>query len=277
MDALCPLGFLQKTDSIYNLTPVSETYLVRGKETFYGDWTLKTQIAWQIRNQSTTAIKTGHAIGGDFSEPDKEDDWVMGYSRAILNWRKGAKDALERWQKLGVNKKNYHSPNILDIACGSGIKSLAIAKENRNATVTLLDSPKMLELACRVADRMGVRDQVELSPGNLPKLEIEKGKYDIIHCGLILYYFRGQNLLNILRNAYDGLKPDGILVINEYLADENRSENEIALLVAYQLLLFAPDSQVRSFSDYKKILEGFGYTEITFHDGALLTARKQKL
>jgi len=44
MDALCPLGFLQKADSIYNLTPASETYLVRGKETFYGDWTLKTQI-----------------------------------------------------------------------------------------------------------------------------------------------------------------------------------------------------------------------------------------
>ena len=105
MDALCPLGFLQKTDSIYNLTPVSETYLVRGKETYYGDWTLKTQIAWQIRNQSTTAIKTGHAIGGDFSEPDKEDDWVMGYSRAILNWRKGAKDALERWQILAMSHR----------------------------------------------------------------------------------------------------------------------------------------------------------------------------
>jgi len=181
---------------------------------------------------------------------------------------------LERWKKLGVNKRNYHSPNILDIACGSGIKSLAIAQENRNATVTLLDSPKMLELACRVADRMGVRDQIELSPGNLPKLEIEKSKFDIIHCGLILYYFKGQNLLNILRNVYDGLKPNGILVINEYLADENRSENETALLVAYQLLLFAPDSEVRSFNDYKKILEGIGFTEITFHDGTVLTAKK---
>jgi SAM-dependent methyltransferase len=121
---------------------------------------------------------------------------------------------------------------------------------------------------------MGVRKQIELCPGDIANAEIEKEGFDIIHFGLILYYYRDQRLIDILQRAYSGLKPGGMLVINEYFADENRCENETALLVAYQLLLFAPDSEVRSFRDYEKILESVGYSNILLHGETLLTARK---
>jgi ubiquinone/menaquinone biosynthesis C-methylase UbiE len=274
LDALCPLGFLKKSGSSYELTAVSETYFVRGKETFYGDWTLRTQIAWQTRSQSAGAVRTGHAVGGDYSNPDKEDEWVMDYSPALLRWRKAADTALNRWHSLGIDNLGCPAPRILDVACGSGVKTMAIAIENKNARITLLDSPKMLELASRLADIMGVRKQIELCPGDLVNTEIEKEGFDIIHFGLILYYYREQRLIDILQRAYSGLKPGGMLVINEYFADENRCENETALLVAYQLLLFAPNSEVRSFRDYEKILESVGYSNISLHGDTLLTARK---
>jgi SAM-dependent methyltransferase len=274
LDALCPLGFLRKTRSTYELTPVSETYFVRGKETFYGDWTLRTQIAWQTRGQSAKAVKTGRAVGGDYSDPDKEDEWVMDYSPALLRWRKAADTALKRWHSIGINDMGCPAPRILDVACGSGIKTMAIGLENKDARIALLDSPRMLQLACRLADIMGVRQQIELCPGDLTSTEIEKRGFDIIHFGLILYYYRKQRLCDILQRAYDGLKPGGMLVINEYFADENRCENETALLVSYQLLLFAPDSEVRTFADYRKILEGIGYTNVSHPDDTLLTARK---
>ena len=274
LDALCPLGFLQKSNSTYRLTPVSETYFVRGKETFYGDWTLRTQIAWPTRIQSTVAVRTGQAVGGDYSNPDKEDEWVMDYSSALLRWRKTADMVLKRWHSLGVDDTNYPNPRILDVACGSGVKTLSIGLENKNARIALLDSPKMLQLASRLADIMGVRKQIELCPGDIANAEIEKEGFDIIHFGLILYYYRDQRLIDILQRAYSGLKPGGMLVINEYFADENRCENETALLVAYQLLLFAPDSEVRSFRDYEKILESVGYSNILLHGETLLTARK---
>jgi hypothetical protein len=121
---------------------------------------------------------------------------------------------------------------------------------------------------------MGVRKQIELCPGDLADVEIEKERFDIIHFGLILYYYREQRLFDILKRAYTGLKSGGMLVINEYLADENRCENETALLVSYQLLLFAPDSEVRSFNDYRKILEAVGFSNISLLDDTLLTARK---
>ena len=36
LDALCPMGFLAKTSGEYVLTPVSEKFLVRDAETYYG-------------------------------------------------------------------------------------------------------------------------------------------------------------------------------------------------------------------------------------------------
>jgi ubiquinone/menaquinone biosynthesis C-methylase UbiE len=274
LDALCPLGFLQKTSSTYGLTPVSETYFVRGKETFYGDWILRTQFAWQTRSQSADAVRKGQAVGGDYSNPDKEDEWVMDYSPALLRWRKAAATALKRWHSLGIDDTGCPAPRILDVACGSGVKTMAIGLENKNARIALLDSPKMLRLACRLADIMGVRKQIELCPGDLANAEIEKEGFDIIHFGLILYYYRDHMLLDILQRAYEGLKHGGTLVINEYFADENRCENETALLVSYQLLLFAPNSEVRSFIDYRKILETVGYSDVELHNDTLLTAKK---
>jgi len=37
LDALCPLGFLRKSQGVYSLTPTAEAFLVRGKPTYCVD------------------------------------------------------------------------------------------------------------------------------------------------------------------------------------------------------------------------------------------------
>jgi len=274
MDALCPLGLLTKSKNGYNLTATTETYLVRGKSTFYGDWTLRTQIAWQVRNQSAEAVRTGRAVGGDYSLSDKNDEWVMDYSPALLNWPERAEMAREMWDKLDVGKEMYPALRILDAACGHGIKNFVLAQADDGVRVTAVDFPKMLELTAEIADQMGVRHQVEFISGDVSVMEFGVDEYDVIQFGLILYYFKGKRLESILRSARKALKPGGMLVINEPIADEEHCESEAALLAAYQLLLFAPDSQVRTFLEYKQILENVGFVGVFSRDETLVTAMK---
>ncbi|MBU7018062.1 MAG: hypothetical protein HXS44_11185 [Theionarchaea archaeon] len=54
LDALCPLGLLSKSHNEYFLTPPSEAFLVCDNPTYYGDWCLKTRIAWDIRGVTVT-------------------------------------------------------------------------------------------------------------------------------------------------------------------------------------------------------------------------------
>jgi hypothetical protein len=60
--------------------------LVRDKPTFYGDWTLRTQLAWDVGMRSTEAIRTGEAIGGDYPDPSKDSEWAMDHAPALLTW-----------------------------------------------------------------------------------------------------------------------------------------------------------------------------------------------
>jgi hypothetical protein len=59
LDALCPLGLLSRSGREYLLTPTSDAYLVRGRPTFYGDWCLETQFAWDVRSRAADAVRTG--------------------------------------------------------------------------------------------------------------------------------------------------------------------------------------------------------------------------
>ena len=274
LEALCPIGFLSKIDGQYYLTPVSQTYLVRGKDTFYGDWCLQSQIAWDARVRAAEAVRKGIAVGGDFANVTTEDLWLQDYAAALVTWPRSIEFALKRWEELGISKDIKRPLYILDVAAGAGVKSYALAQIAPDVRVTVLDFPKMINLAIRVARLMKVEKQVTFLPGDILTTDFGKGKYDIITFGSVLYFFDSEQLNNILTKSFNALKPGGMIVISETVADEERCQNEIALMVAFQLLLFLPRSQVRTFSEYTEALELCGFSRVTQHNETLISAVK---
>jgi ubiquinone/menaquinone biosynthesis C-methylase UbiE len=274
LDALCPLGLLSKSGGNYFLTPTSEAFLVRGKPTYYGDFCLQTQLAWEVRRRVAKGIKTGMAVGIDTSRPDSEDLWAQNMATAILTWPQWAERAREMWETLGVNKETKTGLRILDVACGRGVKSLVLAQADRDVHVTALDFPKVLEVTAKVAEAMGVTKQITLRKGDILTAGLGAEEFDTALFGAILYYFNPKQVVEILGRAHKALKPGGLLVINSYIADEERCKAEEALMVAFQLFLFAPQSEVYTFSEYKGFLEEVGFTNVTQHSDMLISAKK---
>jgi hypothetical protein len=93
---------------------------------------------------------------------------------------------------------------------------------------------------------------------------------------LILYFFNSDQVRNILQRAYRALKPGGLVVINSGIADEERCQNEYALMVAFQLFIFCPESEVYTFSEYKELLVQAGFSNVIRHSDTLVSARKQQ-
>jgi hypothetical protein len=67
LDALCSLKLLRKQKGDYFLTPVSESFLVRGKPAYYGEWCLRTQLAFDTRSRVADGIRTGRVVDIDAS------------------------------------------------------------------------------------------------------------------------------------------------------------------------------------------------------------------
>jgi len=270
LDALCPLGLLHKDQGIYCLTPTSEAFLVRGKPTWSADAYL---VIWRDRDKLMQAVRMGTATL-DIPRLTAEDLWANWAAPALLTWPRSAETARERWTQLGITEDTRPGWLVLDVACGSGVGSFVLAQADPTTRVFALDFPKVLAIAFQVAEMMGIREQVNFCPGNLLLDEFPDEQFDVVLFGAILYYFKSDDVTAILRKAYHALKSDGLVVIRSLIADEERCQNEKALLVALEIFHDAPHGEVYTFSEYKGILETEGFTDVTQRGEFLISAKK---
>jgi len=270
LDALCPLELLQKSDGVYVLTPTSEAYLVRGAPTCCAD----IYLAWfQSRERFADCVRTGKpAI--DLTAHEAENLWVSYVAPYLVLWPDLAEVARTRWDAVGVNAESITSAHILDVACGSGVKSFVLAQADPAVRVTVIDSPKVLEVTARIAEAMGVAAQVTYLSGDVLTIDLGTEQFDIVLLGNILHYFPPSEMQAILRKAHQALKPRGLVAIDDGVADEERCQAEHVLLAAVEMVNSAPYAEFHTFSEYKEFLESVGFTQVTLHGERPVSARK---
>ena len=198
----------------------------------------------------------------------------MDFGPALLNWPAQLEDCTRMWRAAGILPLPHGRYNILEVACGPGLKSLSLARSNAEVRVTLNDFPEVLKLSRRITVEAGLTSQVYPLPGSIEEVDLPDARFDLIICGAIMYYFSGERLRVLLSRLSKAMKQGGMLVIQEPLADERKCEAEMALMAAFQLLLFAPDSQVRSFNEYAGILEKAGFQQAELILENMIRARK---
>jgi ubiquinone/menaquinone biosynthesis C-methylase UbiE len=270
LDVLCPLGLLRKTQGVYSLTPTSEAFLVRGKPTCCADAYL---VIWRDRDKLMQAVRTGTATL-DIQCPEAEEMWANYAAADLLTWSQSAVTAHERWTQLGITQDTSAGWLVLDAACGSGVGSFVLAQADPNTRVIALDFAKVMAITSQVAEMMGVHEQVSYHPGNLLTDEFPDEPFDVVLFGAILYYFKPEDVIAVLQKALNALKSDGLVVIRSLIADEERCQNEMALVLALEFLHDTPDGEVYTFSEYKGFLETVGFTDVTQWGDFLISAKK---
>jgi SAM-dependent methyltransferase len=274
LDGLCSLKLLRKRKSDYLLMPVSESFLVRGKPAYYGEWCLRTQLAFDIRSRVADGIRTGSVVGIDASQSSSGKLWKSDTSRALYTWLLEAIQARQMWRTLGITRRRKPSPRILDIACGSGVNSFVLAQADPGARVTVFDFPNVLEVTRQVAEAMDVARQVEFQSGDVLTSDFGTDGFDIVLLGKILYYFDADHAIEILRRVHAALKKDGLIVISTYIGDDRSCRDERASTAALQLFIFAPQSRIYTFSEYRDLLSRAGFRGVSRHTETLITGTK---
>jgi ubiquinone/menaquinone biosynthesis C-methylase UbiE len=109
--------------------------------------------------------------------------------------------------------KNIPSaPKILDIGCGRGMQTIALAKLS-NGTVTALDNHQpFLDMLTRDAKKEGVEHRIICTNQSMLKMNFDEMSFDIIWSEGALYHLGFEKGLDKLYNL---LKKDGYLVFSE--------------------------------------------------------------
>lgn len=263
LDALAALGLLERRDG-YQLTPMSESFLVPGRPTYLGDmvkilagpwaWTGFPRLAEAVRQGATLTERPWETPGHEFWETFSPSS--VG---AISGPGSQALAALiEPWAA------GRESLAILDVACGSGLFSLTSAARLPQAHVTLLDSPEVLDLTKGTIEQLGLADRTAFIAGDAFEVPLD-GPYDLIIVSHLFHHFSEERCAVLLARLRDVLAPGGRLVIHEFISGADPAETPFPYLFSVIMLTSTHEGEAYSLDTYERLLRDAGFSAPTVH------------
>ena len=260
LDALCGMGLLDKDSKGYCLTPLSDFYLVKGKSTYMGDVRMA-QLTWEHQGSLADAIrKRKRPIVKNWTDSEMETVWA-GHS---IPFRLSPDRYMEYyetfWSVLGFEENL--SITVLDVACGPGAETFCLALQNPSSTITLQDWPTVLEEGARIAEKLGVTNQVSYLPGDWELADFGENCYDVVLLGSIAHFYGPEVVDKLFSKAGKALQPGGTVIVSGPLPDESRCREEFPLVSAVWLYATSEEGTMYTFSEYRDFLKNTGFENI---------------
>ncbi|MBI4558484.1 MAG: methyltransferase [Candidatus Hydrogenedentes bacterium] len=252
LNGLVALGLVAKTGETYRNTPMASACLVPGRPGYQGhiiSHNRNTAVLWARLDES---LRTGAAVSGrDERTPEELRAFILGMSDI-------AKFSAEEVLKVVDFSRRSR---LLDVGGGPATYSIAFVKANPNLKATVFDRPEVIAIAREQVAAARLQDCIDYRQGDLVTDELGRG-YDAVFVSNIIHSFGPATNRALVRKCFDALEPGGLLVIKDFLTDDDRSGPPFSLLFALRMLIATGEGDTYSFSEVK------GWTqEAGFHNG----------
>lgn len=107
---------------------------------------------------------------------------------------------------------------LLDVGCGSGVWSLALAQRNAGVDVTGLDLPGVVEVFEAHAARSGLADRCRTVVGDAHVAQIPEAAFDVVLIANVLRLESPERAASLVARAARALRPGGRMVVIDALA-----------------------------------------------------------
>jgi hypothetical protein len=259
LNALVGLEFLS-TDSHgrYANSAESSAFLVSSRPVFFGGMLQHTsshllpkwlQLNEIVRTGSPATAVNRQMAGAAFFEQFVEDLYPFNLRSAEV-----LADAL----KIAAARAPV---SVLDLAAGSGVWGITLAKASPQVQVTAVDWPGVIEVTQKVAAKQGVAERFRFVPGDLQDADFGTG-HQIAALGHILHSEGEERSRALLKKTFAALAPGGTIAIAEFLVNDNRTGPPNALIFAVNMLVNTDVGDTFSFREIKGWLEEAGFDKV---------------
>jgi ubiquinone/menaquinone biosynthesis C-methylase UbiE len=255
LNALVGLQLLARKGSRYTLTPESASFLVSTRVPYYGAFFHHTtrqlipkwlQLGKVVRTGRPASEVNSHNGGASF---------FAGFVESLFPLSFPAASALGEHLRLSKARRPV---NVLDIAAGSGVWGIALAKQSPHVKIAAVDWPEVLKVTERVARRHGLGRRLTKIPGDL--LEVNYGNgHNIATLGHILHSEGRDRSRRLLKKVNKALSPGGTIAIMEFMVDHDRSGPPMGLLFAVNMLVNTKAGDTFSFKELSAWLREAGF------------------
>lgn len=250
LNVLVSLKLLQKRAGRFSNTPVSRRYFAEGSRDNARPALLHTANLWQRWSTLTAAVREGTAVASG-----RNGGWTESFIAAMdHNARERARHVLRAVNALGVDR-------MLDLGGGSGAYSIAFAQANPRLRSEILDMADVLPLTQDYIRQAGVEDRVTTRSGDMLTAKLGAG-YDLVLMSAICHMFSPEENQRMFERAFQALAPNGRLVVQDFILDEDKTSPRFAALFSLNMLVGTRAGSDYSEAEYAQWMRQAGFATV---------------
>jgi hypothetical protein len=226
LQAVCSTGLLERTDGVYRNSPVALDLLATDADDSWSHILIGwKEVYYPAFAQMTTALRAGTNTALDRFPGDEptlyqrlshDPELEAVFHRAMSAFTLRSVDALVRRPEFDDMR------HVLDIGGGDGTTSVRLAARHPRLRSTVFDMPSVTKLADG-KDTPRFPERVALHPGDIFTDEFPRGA-DTVLFSHVLEIFADEQILHLLKKAYDALPPGGRVMIYGYNVSDDETE-----------------------------------------------------
>jgi 3-hydroxy-5-methyl-1-naphthoate 3-O-methyltransferase len=253
MNALCGMGLLRKVKGKFYNTDLTSKYLIEGKPEFMGGL-FHTNHLWNTWTYLTESVRQGSSYKGEQNKKEN-DNWVGAFV-AAMHYR-GVKQS--ELMSMMVDLSN--TKKVLDVGGGSGAFSMGFIKRNPTIKATILDLQHVIPLTKKYIEEAGLKDKFDFIEGNYLTADFGTG-YDLVLLSAIVHINNYEQNKMLIKKSADALNENGMVIISDFVMDENRTEPYFGALFSINMLVGTTAGDTYTEQEMREWLEAAGLRKI---------------
>jgi SAM-dependent methyltransferase len=253
--ALSALGFLDGSADCLMLPEHSRVYLSRASEQYLGFIIMhhaQLMPGWAGLAETVKSGRRQREISSsDTDNADERRNFLMGMFNVAVHQAEKIAAALD----LSGRKR------LIDIGGGPGTYAIFFCKANPGLRATIFDRPGSESFAVDVTGRFALEKRVDFIGGDFLADALPTG-YDVAWLSQVLHGETPADAAKLVERAANILNPGGLLVIQEFVLDDDRSGPVHPALFSLNMLLGTAGGQAYTWNELRDMLQKAGAIRI---------------
>jgi len=263
LNGLVGIGFLEANrDRTYSLPGDVAKFLVKNTDAYIGGMVHHCKRLYENWSMLTDAVSSGQPVGGAQSLAQLEtyfSELVKGLY--VSNYPTAQK--LSKLLGIGETARNLE---ILDVAGGSAVWSIAMLERDNGSRATVIDFPSVTHVAEHYVAQHKLEDRYTYWAGDLEEMEIPDQAFDVAVMANICHTLGPVATQKALQKLAKSLKSGGKLAIVDFVPDNRRSSPGWPLIFGVNMLITTPEGDVFTGAEYEKWLKAAGFKSVALQE-----------
>lgn len=235
LDALAAMALVRKRDERYEATPFAARYLAKDSPDYLGHIIMHHHHLMAGWSRLHEAVRSGGPVKESASHGDDEgarESFLMGMFNLAMQIAPKVVPLVD----LSGRRR------LLDLGGGPGTWAIHFCRHNPGMEAVVYDLPTSRRFAEEAIARFGLGERIRFAAGDFLENDLPAG-FDVVWLSHILHAYGPGHCAAILEKAVAALEPGGLLLVQEFIMDDNRTGPLFPALFSLNMLVATPSGQ----------------------------------